>query len=212
MGWSQGDVNQLNSPLDSLAGKQPQSHPALQALIQILASEPNLDPSFSQGLLSQAMANIQAQQAQGQQNRTDLRSGLTGLAQSGTPMEGAQGYAGAMYPGMANKPFVGNALDQLYPGGGTSPLAPPTDPSLPQPGALDADSAAGIDQDVKAMATGLDGDGVPLATTYTMHSAVMHVIQNLRAQGVTDEATLETARKYVEQRWAEYKGYGMPQG
>jgi hypothetical protein len=202
----------LGGGLDQLTGGQGPGHPALQRLIAILASEPNLDPSFSQGLLAQAMGNITAQQDQRQQagaQAFDTASqGLMGLATSGygTP-QGLDALTGAyqqMSPQL-NRPALAGRLDALTGSLGDVAATVPNTTSTTGPEPLGGDSFAAIDADLESWASGATPkpDGEP----YALHDAIMAVTQPLRAQGYSEE-DLQRVIAYITQKWEFLKSAG----
>lgn len=207
--------------LDALAPQpavQPQGagHPALQQLIQILASEPNLDPSFSQGLLQQAMGNITGQQQQrqqaGQAAFDSASQGLMGLATSGygTP-QGLEALTGA-YQSMSpqlNRPALSGRLEGLTSSlGGVAATVPAAGGSETTPPIFAADIPAIVDDISKAISGDLKQ---PNDQPYGLHEIMVHVISQYRAQGASPQ-DIDALQRFVIAKWKELGGSERPGG
>jgi hypothetical protein len=181
----------------------------LQHIQQALSM--GLDPSYAgeriQGILQGAQSRVANRQAQ----MAPLTDALLQQAQMGGSAEGATALTnaysainpGVQGPGAQSK--LGAFNSALYPDQGTSPIYTPEPGAGAQP--LDAESLAGINQDVQAWATGAvkQPNGMPMG----LHEATMAVITPLRIQGY-DEATLDQVRQYIEQQWMTYGGPVAP--
>lgn len=171
------------------------------------ALQGGMDPQLAYQLMQSVIGGAQDRQTQRRASFGTAADSLTQAAASGAPSTALPGlasvYGAAAGLGPQGTGRLEDLVGKLYPDqGGTSALYQGT--SGTTPGVLPPDQLAAVDADLKAMATGLDGDGNPLPQTYTAHTALMHVMQGLRAGGITDPATLDAVRRFVEQRWNEY--------
>jgi hypothetical protein len=190
----------LTSPPQTQAAAPagPQGRPG-GALLSLLGRHPNLSPDFVMSIIAGLGQRLAAQQSARQAQRSGLQESLTNYAaQPGSSLEGAQAYAGAMAPQMAGRPFVGNTLESLFPGGGVSPLSPDAAPTLVDPD----DKLAILDQVrtkaqlAKAGSTDPETNQIPL-----LHDVRQRIMQEWRFIGA-DPAALTEIYDLVGKAWA----------